>query len=471
MSGSGTCYEDDDDDDDEDHHQYHWRPSSATEEEEDSTLTPAQFREHLDGKTAQDGLDELVKYRRDQNNNETPASRVMMMVAKYESGGGGKIPSGSARVDETETSDFETASISSYSGTTGGSVRTSSVFSDEGSRDGATSVEGREEPEIVGKGESHVVTAGGATITINIISKTECDDCDKPAKTASTATSTPEKKAVQTQIPEFTSDEGALDEEENDEVVDESQLFYTAQSQDFLELQERPSSSSNSCYDDSSVEDIDCVDAVNQQHEVLIHEPQHHQQSDMDSEDHMINIVQELTADLQLTSKVIVNKAKLKQHRKVRAEKQQQQLQQQQKREKKKLDTSHLSRQKIIDDNFCNEILDSTIHFDRLYGITRKSSSAIVERRRPTEVLSDSALQSPPSSVGEESFDSTVSFGKLEGQPRYSGRPMGKLMARRLKKIERATGGKEEEKREVQCRSEGEFGFYCFPSFLSFSNC
>ncbi|XP_039449775.1 uncharacterized protein LOC120428758 isoform X2 [Culex pipiens pallens] len=456
MSGSGTCYEDDDDD--EDHHQYHWRPSSATEEEEDSTLTPAQFREHLDGKTAQDGFAELVKYRRDQNNNETPASRVMMMVAKYESGGGGKIPSGSARVDETETSDFETASISSYSGTTGGSVRTSSVFSDEGSRDGATSVEGREEPEIVGKGESHVVTAGGATITINIISKTECDDCDKPAKTASTATSTPEKKAVQTQIPEFTSDEGGLDEEENDQVVEESQLFYTAQSQDFLELQERPaSSSSNSCYDDSSVEDIDCVDAVNQQHEVLIHEPHHHQQSDIDSEDHMINIVQELTADLQLTSKVIVNKAKLKQHRKVRAEKQQQQQLQQQKREKKKLDNSHLSRQKIIDDNFCNEILDSTIHFDRLYGITRKSNSAaLVERRRqqPTEVLSDSALQSPPSSVGEESFDSTVSFGKLEGQPRYSGRPMGKLMARRLKKIERQTGGKDE-RREVQCRSEG----------------
>ncbi|XP_065086429.1 uncharacterized protein LOC135708328 [Ochlerotatus camptorhynchus] len=391
------------------------------------------------------GILDLVKVCRDRNNNET--SRVMMMVAKFQSGkGGGKL-----LVDETETSDFDTASLSSSSL---GSVRSSSAFS-EGSRDAASVGSYGSEtvgPNVIGTGESHVVTAGAATITINIINKT-AEDCDTrgPLRTG------PEMKAVHVQVPEYGSEvehriESTGEEEstecEEDEVQRqgkqnkgfnaaelfsdqshyESALFQTAESQEFLDCKDFLDSSTCG-YDDSSEETERNDDEEEDRHK---QSPKVTTQELIDDKDEpMINIIQEMTRDMQVTSTVILNKAKIKELRKSRsAEKKEKQ-----KIEKKRLENSHLSRQKIIDDNFCNEILDSTIHFDRLYGINRKNAI-----ETPVEVLSDSALQ--PSSAGDESFDSSMSFGKLEGKPRYSGRPIGKLMARRLKKLDKQSSCK-----------------------------
>ncbi|XP_062542415.1 uncharacterized protein LOC134210379 [Armigeres subalbatus] len=384
------------------------------------------------------GILDLVKHCRDSNNNET--SKVMMMVAKYELGRAG----GKMAVDETETSDFDTASMSSSSL---GSVRSSSAFS-EVSRDvgsvGSYESEGVR-PNVIGTGESHVVTAGAATITINIINKT-AEDCDtRPLKTG------PEMKAVHVQVPECESesergfesrDEGELSEFEveelhmeenlndgfvaselqNDPSLYESALFHTAESQEFLDC--KGSLDSSNCEYDESSEETEQSEAVECDHP---EKNAMHQEVIDDENEPMINIIQEMTRDMQVTSTVILNKAKIKDLRKSRsAEKEKRQ-----KSEKKKLENSHLSRQKIIDDNFCNEILDSTHQFDRLYGINRKTS-----KESPIEVLSDSALQEG-SSLGDESFDSSMSFGKLEGKPRYSGRPIGKLMARRLKKLDK----------------------------------
>ncbi|XP_055533101.1 uncharacterized protein LOC129723133 [Wyeomyia smithii] len=368
------------------------------------------------------------------NNSKVNDSRVMMMVAKYESQQGKGVVG--SQIDETETSDFETASVSSSSL---GSLRSSSAFS-EGSRD-VMSVENFGKPELVNEQEKcHRVTAGtSTTITININNKTADNGCDRRSLGTN-----PETKAVHVQVPEESETEPAImgsedDESTASEPVEEQQTvesadifsdqslcdtrhFQTAESQEFLDCGD-DTVSSNSGYDDSSTEDSD----------VIVEAPQQKQTSkvinqeviDSDSAP-MINIIQEMTPNLQVTSTVVLNKAKIKNHRKARhAEKAQKQ-----KKEKKKMDSSIFSRQKIIDDNFCNEILDSTIHFDRLYGLNRKTTD-----EAPIEVLSDSALL--PSSAGDESFDSSLSFGKLEGKPRYSGRPVGRLMARRLKKLDK----------------------------------
>ncbi|XP_055624613.1 uncharacterized protein LOC129767596 [Toxorhynchites rutilus septentrionalis] len=437
--------------------------SLALVEVNEPLTTAQQKRKQLVQNEHTDELDfgflELVKLRRDRNNNSTE-SRVMMMVAKYElgKGGGKRIP-----IDETETSDFDTASVSSVSSL--GSARSSSAFS-EVSRD-VVSVEnlGRNEPEVVvGTGESHKVTAGGATITINIINKTTEQHCDtRPLKTG------PEMKAVHVQVPECTSEDEEeqsqapsprieeasteCEEEEEEEegsdhdfmkdsriteiYSDQSLLdkFITAESEDYLDCNNY-SKSPASCYDNCS-EDEDAK--YNHETKRDRKSPEVFRREFVDDEDEpMINIIQEMTQDMQVTSTVILNKAKIKQHRKVRETEKKQKHKSEQKL-KQKLENSHISRQKIIDDNFCNEILDSTIHFDKLYGINRRTAAPA-----PTEVLSDSALQ-PSSADADESFDSTVSFGKLEGTPRYSGRPVGKLMAKRLKKLDR----------HDQCKSEG----------------
>ncbi|XP_058838444.1 uncharacterized protein LOC131694084 isoform X2 [Topomyia yanbarensis] len=402
---------------------------------------------HIDEVDGAASFLELVKLGRDRNNNYND-SRVMMMVAKYESQGkGGR---GGGPIDDTETSDYETPSMSCSSLA---SVRSSSAFSD-GSRD-VMSVDnfGKTEPEVVGTGESHKVTAGAATITINIINKT-ADNCDtRPLRTS------PIMKAVQVQVPECLTDEdirpnvtsgeeestecemdGQRREDNRGPTADTAEVssdhslcdnrhFQTAESQEFLECGDCVESS-NSCYNDSS----------DNAEEIFEEQREHSSQSSKvnreiidDESEPMINIVQEMTQDMQITSTVILNKAKIKDHRKKRAD----EKKQKQKKEKKKLDNSIFNRQKIIDDNFCNEILDSTIHFDRLYGINRKTA---VET--PIEVLSDSALQA--SSAGDESFDSSLSFGKLEGKPRYSGRPIGRLMARRMKKLDKPKSSKSE---------------------------
>ncbi|XP_061505599.1 uncharacterized protein LOC133391990 isoform X2 [Anopheles gambiae] len=114
---------------------------------------------------------------------------------------------------------------------------------------------------------------------------------------------------------------------------------------------------------------------------------------------------------------------------------------------KKRHDRSNLQRQqRIMDDNFCNEILDSTIHFDRLLGNARSQRHQAFEQEKTAassssatpaaeECFSDSVVGELVSSPADESFDSVMSVGKLEGKPRYSGKTVGRLMMKRLKKL------------------------------------
>uniref|UniRef100_A0A182J977 PH domain-containing protein n=1 Tax=Anopheles atroparvus TaxID=41427 RepID=A0A182J977_ANOAO len=175
----------------------------------------------------------------------------------------------------------------------------------------------------------------------------------------------------------------------------------------------------------------------------------------------MIRIVQELTEDNgEVTSTITLNKAQIKEMQRMngsvgKAEEDEKPEKRRKSREsgdtsgsKKRHDKSNLHRQqRIIDDNFCNEILDSTIHFDRLYGINRGQSAGVGKaaplsqsptRARLEECFSDSVVYDI-ASPGDESFDSSMSVGKLEGKPRYSGKTMGRLMMKRLKKLQQAT--------------------------------
>uniref|UniRef100_A0AAG5DKQ7 PH domain-containing protein n=1 Tax=Anopheles atroparvus TaxID=41427 RepID=A0AAG5DKQ7_ANOAO len=175
----------------------------------------------------------------------------------------------------------------------------------------------------------------------------------------------------------------------------------------------------------------------------------------------MIRIVQELTEDNgEVTSTITLNKAQIKEMQRMngsvgKAEEDEKPEKRRKSREsgdtsgsKKRHDKSNLHRQqRIIDDNFCNEILDSTIHFDRLYGINRGQSAGVSKaaplspsptRARLEECFSDSVV-CDIASPGDESFDSSMSVGKLEGKPRYSGKTMGRLMMKRLKKLQQAT--------------------------------
>ncbi|XP_052873714.1 uncharacterized protein LOC128279034 [Anopheles cruzii] len=186
----------------------------------------------------------------------------------------------------------------------------------------------------------------------------------------------------------------------------------------------------------------------------------------------MIRIVQELTEDRgEVLSTITLNKAQIREMQKFnntkkiegrRSEPQMKKKpseEQPEKRRKshgsdsgkKRHDKVNFNRQqRIMDDNFCNEILDSTIHFDRLYGIKRPqqgkgpgaerslSPAESVASPAREECFSDSALCGV-ASPGEESFDSSMSLGKLESKPRYSGKTVGRLMVARLKKLQQAT--------------------------------
>uniref|UniRef100_A0A182NJC6 PH domain-containing protein n=1 Tax=Anopheles dirus TaxID=7168 RepID=A0A182NJC6_9DIPT len=188
----------------------------------------------------------------------------------------------------------------------------------------------------------------------------------------------------------------------------------------------------------------------------------------MDGEQPMIRIVQELAENRrEVTSTITMNKAQIRDMQQATRRSVDSATDalkcdggKQEKRRKshttvtttkKRHDKSNLQRQqRIIDDNFCNEILDSTIHFDRLYGIDRAqrhaeekenaNSSPSPTRRstRTVECLSDSVV-CDMASPGEESFDSGMSVGKLEGKPRYSGKTVGRLMMKRLKKLHGGT--------------------------------
>ncbi|KFB48573.1 AGAP005783-PA-like protein [Anopheles sinensis] len=180
-------------------------------------------------------------------------------------------------------------------------------------------------------------------------------------------------------------------------------------------------------------------------------------------EEPMIRIVQELSEDHgEVTSSITLNKAQIKEMQKANGgiATQETDDEKPEKRRKsrtsggsvgnskKRHEKSHFHRQqRIIDDNFCNEILDSTIHFDRLYGISRRkagedgkaaSKSPSPPRSRPEECFSDSVV-CDAISPGDESFESVMSVGKLEGKPRFSGKTMGRLMMKRLKKLQHAT--------------------------------
>ncbi|XP_053675666.1 uncharacterized protein LOC128725917 [Anopheles nili] len=191
-----------------------------------------------------------------------------------------------------------------------------------------------------------------------------------------------------------------------------------------------------------------------------------------DGEKPMIRIVQELTEDhREVTSTITLNKAQITEMQKKNGERRSVEpvvekeniyspdektspTEDSQRRrkshfassKKRHVKTNHQRQQRIIDDNFCNEILDSTIHFDRLYGINRiqrhMTEEETVSSSSPIpvaeECFSDSVICDIVS-PGEESFDSVLSVGKLEGKPRYSGKTMGRLMMKRLKKLHGGT--------------------------------
>uniref|UniRef100_A0A182SAE9 Uncharacterized protein n=1 Tax=Anopheles maculatus TaxID=74869 RepID=A0A182SAE9_9DIPT len=183
---------------------------------------------------------------------------------------------------------------------------------------------------------------------------------------------------------------------------------------------------------------------------------------ELDGEKPMIKIVQELSQDhSDVTSTITLSKAQIREMQKMNGARRSADAVEELKRHsppdekrrkshsnittKKRHDKSNLQRQqRIMDDNFCNEILDSTIHFDRLYGnnpprrlVMEKQdviSSPSPTRSAKEECFSDSVVCEVVS-PGEESFDSVMSVGKLEGKPRYSGKTVGRLMMRRLKKL------------------------------------
>ncbi|XP_052898638.1 uncharacterized protein LOC128305295 [Anopheles moucheti] len=192
---------------------------------------------------------------------------------------------------------------------------------------------------------------------------------------------------------------------------------------------------------------------------------------ELDGEQPMIQIVQELSEDhSEVTSTITLSKAQIRDMQKSNGARRSADSAEELKRHsphdeksadekrekrwkshsnittKKCHDKSNLQRQqRIMDDNFCNEILDSTIHFDRLYGNNRPTRPMMTEeenvsspsptRRTAEECFSDSVV-CEITSPGEESFDSVMSVGKLEGKPRYSGKTVGRLMMKRLKKLQ-----------------------------------
>jgi hypothetical protein len=140
-------------------------------------------------------------------------------------------------------------------------------------------------------------------------------------------------------------------------------------------------------------------------------EPSEQDTTEPDSDNSpLINIVQELSKSMTVTSTVTINKAKLKKIKSandVRSARKQH------------------SRKHVIDDSFCDEILAQTQHLSyRDYENDKAEDEEQDERSESTEGSQDSQ-------------DSNVSFGTLEANPKYSGQQMGRLMARRLKKAEK----------------------------------
>ncbi|XP_050073206.1 uncharacterized protein LOC126561274 [Anopheles maculipalpis] len=521
-----------------------------------------------------DSLDDELEalFGRDWNNNLNGkgverASRVKMMVQQYEQDKAGEPhpvrrvsphtigekgeffrPTSGPSIDDVETSDFESASVTSGSSACGGgggrrSVRTSSAFS-EGSRDVAsidrfdlavTSQQQQKHQEDLAAGHNTMIT-----ININYrcdtnplrTSKatTTCAEDDVARKAVDIVVSAPPQAVAEDGRKSYRSDKaihqqpaeryvlGAAADLEEAELMDLEQqepaltdeLVSTASEEkesdevlidknagcerkmDYAAKEQRGSLTNNrSCRspDDDEYHDCDdlhestlsfyeqaCSQPVTPQDQKKRSSSVHDDPSEsrtecndeLNGEKPMIKIVQELSEDHRdVTSTITLSKAQIRDMQKATGARRSADAVEELKRHsppdeksnnekrrkshsnittKKRHDKSNLQRQqRIIDDNFCNEILDSTIHFDRLYGNNPPRRVAmekqdVISSPSPTrlskeECFSDSVVCGI-ASPGEESFDSAMSVGKLEGKPRYSGKTVGRLMMRRLKKLQ-----------------------------------
>lgn len=116
----------------------------------------------------------------------------------------------------------------------------------------------------------------------------------------------------------------------------------------------------------------------------------------------MIQIVQEITEHRTVSSTVHVNKKKVVNFQKSRVDRV---------TLSSKAKPKWKNKQKIIDENVCNEILDETINWNVMEGGEQND-----------------AVESP-------SAADTILVGKLKAKPKYSERTMGKLMERRLSRV------------------------------------
>uniref|UniRef100_A0A182QLG0 PH domain-containing protein n=1 Tax=Anopheles farauti TaxID=69004 RepID=A0A182QLG0_9DIPT len=520
-----------------------------------------QAEHHRPTASASDGCptldDELeALFGKDWNNNldGKRASKVKMMVHQYEqkkSAGTGagddraktettglsivsSHPDVSSFGETVETSDFESASVTSGSSACGGvddgvggggggggrqSVRTSSAFSD-GSRDVA-SIDQFELGEPVRQAQAKVqeeLAGHNTMITINInyrcdnnplrTSKATCGSHEKdevgektvdivvsgPASQAQCTKTLPSDNQTRLAVERYVQSAAdarehelmELEESETTECDEPAVIGDAGGGGDKTKTECFPKelrgslTSNRSCCrtpDDEEYHDCDDLhestlsfyEQANSQpttpQEQQKHTVHSKRSDELDGEQPMIRIVQELAENRrEVTSTITMNKAQIREMQQAAATRRSvdsatEALKcgaggKQEKRRKshtnataatskKRHDKSNLQRQqRIIDDNFCNEILDSTIHFDRLYGINRAQRQAAEEKKNassppsPTqqECFSDSVVCDAVS-PGEESFDSGMSVGKLEGKPRYSGKTVGRLMMKRLKKL------------------------------------
>ncbi|XP_049293948.1 uncharacterized protein LOC125769319 isoform X3 [Anopheles funestus] len=439
---------------------------------------------------------------------------------------------------DVETSDFESASVTSGSSVCGDggrrSVRTSSAFS-EGSRDIAsidrfdmgipTSRQQKQQEDLAGH---------NTMITINInyrcdtntlrTSKATCAEkavdimvsAPPQAVTGTKRKSLDNEKAITQQAAERHAlsaaeieEEDLMDLEQKPTMTDELKLNKSEDKTNKVLMEDAGSESMTDCMpkehrgsltnnrscrtpDDEEYHDCDDLhESTLSFYEQAFSQPVTPQESKkrssgvhassgssvecendkLNGEQPMIQIVQELSEDhSEVTSKITLSKAQIRDMQKAYGARRSVDTAEELKRHsssdemgahekhekrrkslsnvttKKRHDKSNLQRQqRIMDDNFCNEILDSTIHFDRLYGKNHPGRPVMEEqdivsspspaRPRAEECFSDSVV-CEIASPGEESFDSVMSVGKLEGKPRYSGRTVGRLMMKRLKKLQ-----------------------------------
>lgn len=122
-----------------------------------------------------------------------------------------------------------------------------------------------------------------------------------------------------------------------------------------------------------------------------------------DSNAPMIQIVQEIREQRMVVSTVHVNKKKVKSFQRNKTNRTS---------EVPKGKPKWKTKQKIIDDNVCNEMLDETINWNVIEGAAEQ----------------DHSIESPMA-------DDTIIIGQLKAKPKFSQRKMGKLMERRLSRV------------------------------------